>query len=255
MIVPLRSIPATAIDYPDCDGKPMSDNTLQFQWIVTLQGGLDDLFRDNPDVFIAGDLLWYPVEGKNKIRRAPDAMVVFGRPKGYRGSYKQWVENGVAPQVVFEVLSPGNRPRGMAKKLLFYEKYGVEEYYIYDPDYVAFSGYTRDPSGLFVTIRTVNGFTSPRMGITFDMTGDELVVRRPDGSRFLTYLELSQRAAHEAQRATLEAQHATHEAQRATHEAQRAAHEAQRAERAEQEVVTLRAILKGAGIPFEKGQS
>ncbi len=79
MIVPLRSIPATAIDYPDCDGKPMSDNTLQFQWIVTLQGGLDDLFRDNPDVFIAGDLLWYPVEGKNKIRRA-------GRDGGIRAA-------------------------------------------------------------------------------------------------------------------------------------------------------------------------
>ena len=74
------------------------------------QGGLDALFRDDPDVFVAGDLLWYPVEGDPKTRIAPDAMVVFGRPKGYRGSYKQWDEGGIAPQVVFEVLSPGNRP-------------------------------------------------------------------------------------------------------------------------------------------------
>ena len=33
--------PKTAIVYPDSDGKPMSDNTLQFQWIVTIQGGID----------------------------------------------------------------------------------------------------------------------------------------------------------------------------------------------------------------------
>ena len=132
MIVPFPSSPPAVIDYPDDDGKPMSDNTLQFQWINTLQGGLDDLFRDNPDVFVAGNLLWYPVEGKNKIRQAPDAMVAFGRPKGYRGSYKQWVENGVPPQVVFEVLSPGkaNEERDRETKLTLYSRRGVRECWI-----------------------------------------------------------------------------------------------------------------------------
>jgi hypothetical protein len=87
------------IVYPDSDGLPMSDNTLQFQWITTLVGGLDSSFREDPDVFVAGDLLWYPIEGDNKTRTAPDALVVFGRPKGYRGSYMQWrEEGGVAPQ-------------------------------------------------------------------------------------------------------------------------------------------------------------
>ena len=76
----------------------MSDNTLQFRWIVTIEGGLDALFIDDPNVFVAGDLLWYPVEGKPTIRSAPDAMVVFGRPKGDRGSYKQWEEGGIAPR-------------------------------------------------------------------------------------------------------------------------------------------------------------
>ena len=222
--------PPVAIDYPDDDGKPMSDNTLRFQWIVTLQGGLDDLFRDNPDVFVGGKLLWYAVEGKNKVRTAPDAMVVFGRPKGYRGSYRQWVENGVGPQVVFEVLSPGNRPAGMAKKLLFYEKFGVEEYYIYDPDNVRMSGYIRDRAGKFTAIPDLNGYASPRLGIRFDMSGAELVVVRPDGRCFMTYLEQSQRASHEAERAT---------------------QEAQRAERAEKELVTLRAKLRDAGIALE----
>ena len=123
------------IIYPERDGQPMSDNTKQFRWIVTIQGGLDSLFAGDPSVFVAGDLLWYPVEGDNKTRIAPDAMVVFGRPKGDRGSYLQWREDNIPPQVVFEVLSPGNRLGEMLKKLKFYERYGVEEYYMYDPDH------------------------------------------------------------------------------------------------------------------------
>ena len=96
------SPPRPKIVYPDSDGQPMAEITLQFRWIVTIASGLAALFIDDPNVFVAGDLLWYPVEGKPNIRNAPDVMVVFGRPKGDRGSYMQWVENGIAPQVVFE---------------------------------------------------------------------------------------------------------------------------------------------------------
>ena len=67
--------------YPDSDGQPMADNTQQFRWIVLLKENLECLFAQNPDVFVAGDLLWYPVEGHPEIRVAPDAMVVLGRPK------------------------------------------------------------------------------------------------------------------------------------------------------------------------------
>jgi len=48
-------------------------------------------------------------------------MVAFGRPKGDRGSYQQWKE-GIAPQVVFEVRSPGNSQTEMDKKLVFYDR-------------------------------------------------------------------------------------------------------------------------------------
>ena len=47
--------------YEASDGNPISDHTLQFQWIVTIKGNLDALFASNPEVFVAGDLLWYPV--------------------------------------------------------------------------------------------------------------------------------------------------------------------------------------------------
>lgn len=78
-----------AVVYPETDGEPMANNTEQFTWIVTIKENLELLFAENPDVFVAGDLLWYPVEGDNRLRQAPDVMVVFGRPKGRRGSYLQ----------------------------------------------------------------------------------------------------------------------------------------------------------------------
>ncbi|HEY9644598.1 MAG TPA: hypothetical protein V6C57_29145 [Coleofasciculaceae cyanobacterium] len=49
---------------------------------------------------------------------APDVLVAFDRPKGKRDAYKQWEENGIAPQVVFEILSPDNTKAKMNRKLL-----------------------------------------------------------------------------------------------------------------------------------------
>jgi Uma2 family endonuclease len=179
------------IEYPDSDGQPMSDNTLQFEWIVTIKEGLEAVFRNAPQVFVAGDLLWYPEQGKPKIRTAPDAMVVFGRPKGYRGSYKQWEEGGVAPQVVFEVLSPGNRQAETIRKFRFYERYAVEEYYAYNPDNGDLAGWKRGESGL-EEIAELNGYTSPRLGIRFEPGEgpNDLKIIAPDGRPFLTYVEL-----------------------------------------------------------------
>ena len=199
-----RNRPAEMI-YPDSDGKPMADNTRQFRYIVTIQGGVAALFADNPNVFVAGDLLWYPVEGNNKLRAAPDAMVVFGRPPGDRGSYMQWREDGLAPQVVFEVLSPGNTPAEMKRKRLFYERYGVEEYYEYDPDRGQLRGWLRRDNQL-QAIADMEGWISPRLGIHFTLESDDLVLYRPDGRRFETFLELEQRAETERQRAETERQ-------------------------------------------------
>ncbi|MBW4472303.1 MAG: Uma2 family endonuclease [Stenomitos rutilans HA7619-LM2] len=177
------------IIYPDSDGQPMSDNTRQFNWIVYIKLGCEALFKDDSNVFVAGDLLWYPVEGDNTIRAAPDTMVVFGRPKGDRGSYQQWKEDNIAPQVAFEVLSPGNTLVGMAKKFRFYERYGVEEYYLYDPDKGDFSGWLRSGDFLEVIEEPI-GWVSPRLKVRFELVDEALEIYRPDGERFATYLEL-----------------------------------------------------------------
>ncbi len=60
------------IVYPESDGKPLAENTLKAQYIVYLFDGLRALFRDDPNVFIAADLFWYPVQGDPNIRTAPE---------------------------------------------------------------------------------------------------------------------------------------------------------------------------------------
>ncbi len=202
----------TSIDpnlfYPENDGNPMSDNTEQFRWInteqfrwiVIIKENLEILFAEDLDVFIAGDLLWYPIEGDNKTRQAPDVMVIFGRPKGKRSSYQQWKERHIAPQVAFEILSPSNTQREMATKRDFYEQYGVEEYYLYDPQRLRLNGWIRSGNAL-LPIAAMEGWVSPRLGIRFTQVNVELEIYRPDGRRFLTSVELNRRAELADQRA------------------------------------------------------
>jgi Uma2 family endonuclease len=153
----------------------------------------------------------------------PDALVVFGRPKGDRGSYQQWLEDNIAPQVVFEVLSPGNTQTEMNKKLLFYDRYGVEEYYLYDPDKNDFSGWLRQSERLDV-IDPISDWVSPRLGIRFNVSGSELQIFRPDEVAFTTLEQ----------------------------ERQRAEQERQRAEQAEQQALRLAERLRAAGIDPEQ---
>ena len=221
MVQQLQPDASAKIDYPDSDGQPMADNTKQFRWIVVIKENLELLFANDPQVFVAGDLLWYPVEGNNTIRQAPDAMVVMGRPKGDRGSYRQWQEDNMPPQVVFEILSPGNRFGEMLRKLGFYDRHGVEEYYIYDPDKLELTGLQRGEVGLQV-IEEMNGWVSPRLQIRFQMTNEGLEIYRPDGQRFLTYTELGQQLEQVRQQADQERDRADQERDRAEQERERA---------------------------------
>ncbi len=230
MIQPIVSALPRHLSYPESDGKPLAENTKQARWIVVLYGNIAALFREAADIFVAMDLLWYPVEGEVELRVAPDVLVIFGRPKGDRGSYRQWEEGGVPVTVVFEVLSPGNDPFEMADKLAFYEEHGVEEYYVYDPDSNRLLVYVRRGEALR-RVWQVQGYVSPRLGIRFDLSGPEMAIYRPDGQRFLTFEELQAAREQETQRADQEKQRADTEKQRADTEKQRADQAEQRAAR------------------------
>lgn len=182
--------------FPDSDGKPMSDNTLQFEWIALIKQGMELAFQERPDVFVAGDLLWYPDKSTDRIRQAPDVMVVVGRPKGYRGSYKQFNEEGIAPQVVFEIMSPGNRPGEMIRKYEFYEEYGVLEYYVYDPHKHTLEVYTRASTDDYWVDAIVHGFTrwkSSILGLEMTWIDKVFTLYQADGTPFLSYTELAEK--------------------------------------------------------------
>lgn len=188
------------IIYPSSDGQPMADSTIQYKLIVTIKEGCESLFKNDPNVFVAADLLWYPVEGRPDISQAPDTMVIFGRPKGERPSYMQFLEDNIAPQVVFEIRSHNDRQIKMDKKLSFYNRYGVEEYYLYNPENNDLSGWQRIEGNLEV-IEPMEGWISPRLGVRFELGEDGLEIYRPDGEAFVSPEELREERDFERQRA------------------------------------------------------
>ena len=235
------------IIYPSSDGQPMAESTIQYELIVKIKAGCESLFKDDPNVFVAADLLWYPVEGRIDISQAPDTMVVFGRPKGDRPSYIQYREDNIGPQVVFEIRSHNDSNTKMNKKLSFYQRHGVEEYYLYDPERNELEGWQRIEGDLEV-IEPMEGWISPRLGVRFELGEDGLEIYRPNGEKFLSYPELEEERLLDRQRLQQESQRAEQADQRAEQADQRAEQANQIAEQANQIAQRLAAKLRELNI-------
>ncbi len=96
----------------------------------------------------------------------------------------------------------------MTNKFQFYDDYGVEEYYLYDPDNGDLNGWLRT-NGRLREIPQMNGWVSPLLKVRFEIANDELRLHGPDGKPFLTYVELveqreKERAETEKERAEKE---------------------------------------------------
>jgi len=121
------------IDYPESDGKPMAETDTHRKQMVYLIEALDDYFRDDPQVYVAGNLFLYYEEGDPHQVVAPDVFVVKGVPKGDRRTYKLWEEGEKGPRVVIEVTSRKTRKEDLGPKKGTYEMLGVREYFLFDP--------------------------------------------------------------------------------------------------------------------------
>ena len=211
MIAPHRKI-----FYPSSDGEPIAENTVQFDWIALLKWNIEVMFGDRADVFVAADNFIYPVEGDPKIRLAPDVYIAFGRPKGDRPSYRVWEEGRIFPQVIFEVLSPSNRLAEMQKKQEFYERYGVEEYYVLQPDgEMALEGWRRSGAELQpIPTGDMLDFVSPRLGVHFVTRDGVVEVYGPDGKLWDTPLGMIVEAHNLVDRAEDRAEEAEEKADR-----------------------------------------
>lgn len=224
------------IFYPSSDGEPLAEDTRQYNFIERTKGNLDASL----DSFVAADLLWYPVQGRPDISVGPDVMVALGRPKGQRSSYRQWDEDDIPPQVVFEYWSPSNNLAQFARKFAFYEQHGVDEFYVYDEERRYLGGWVRR-GDRFTEITNLDGWVSPALGVRFEWRDGDLTMFRPDGSRFLSFDELDH-AKRDAERARADAEAARADAERARADAE------QRASAAEARAEAMAARLRELGI-------
>lgn len=98
-------------------------------------------------------------------------------------------------------------------------RFGVEEYYIYDPDHGHHRGWLRQDDRL-TPIARMDGHVSPRLGIRFEPGEgpDNLKIVGPGERPLLTYVEVAERlytALNDAQSAIKEADAARAQAQAA----------------------------------------
>ncbi len=174
--------------YPESDGKPMAETDIHRNLLADLVFTLENHFRKQPDVYVSGNLLVYYVEGNPAKCFAPDVFVVRGVPKGERRIYKLW-EEGVAPQIIIELTSRKTWKEDLQTKWRLYEELGVQEYFIFDPEY----DYLDDPlvgyrleNGKYVEVEIKDGRAkSEVLGLELVNTGETLRLFDPNSNQVL----------------------------------------------------------------------
>jgi Uma2 family endonuclease len=121
------------IDYPDSDGLPMAESDLARNYLVYGVEALNFYFRDQPHIYVSGNLFIYYEKGNPKAVIAPDVFVIFGVTKKARGSYKVWEEDNQVPAFVLEITSKSTVSEDQGTKWGLYAYLGVREYFQYDP--------------------------------------------------------------------------------------------------------------------------
>jgi Uma2 family endonuclease len=120
------------IFYPESDGKPMAETGIHVQRMIYLITALNGRYRDDPMVYVIGNIFVYYEEGNPYKSVSPDTFVVFGVSKRERRVYKIW-EEGKAPDVVFEITSKSTEEEDLGRKRTLYARLGVQEYFLFDP--------------------------------------------------------------------------------------------------------------------------
>jgi Uma2 family endonuclease len=245
-----RPLPGTTRDplYPDSDGKPMSETDFHSDAMVWLRDALRDYFAaaGRDDVYVGMNLLLYYEQGNPSGRRDPDVLVAKGVGNHKRLSFRVWEEK-TAPQVVFEMSSPSTWREDLGAKRALYERLGVAEYFLFDPQ-----GICLDPrlqgfrleQGVYIPLAAgVDGsLTSDELGLRF--TVEEAMRRVSDLQTGAAVLTRSERADEEHDRAEQERRQAEQDRRRAEKEHDRADEEHRRSEELTAEVARLKALLE-----------
>ena len=225
----IRPLPGTVFDplYPEDDGRPKDETDFHSEARILLRAALKDYFAaaGRSDVYVSSRLMLYYEQGNPASRCAPDILVAKGVSNHSRMIFRVW-EEGVTPQVFFEIASESSWREDIGDKRELYARLGVVEYFLFDPE-----GDWLDP--LLQGFRLENGKYVP-------------LIPTPDGR--LTSMELGLRLTAEGY--MLRLRHLQKGAvvltrsERANKESARADQERRRADELAKEVARLQALLE-----------
>lgn len=173
--------------YPESDGKPMAETDKHAKTIISLWQSLENHFQADSLVYVTRNLLLYFEEGNPYRSVAPDVMFVRGVTDKDRRVYKLWEENTM-PQVVFEITSRSTRSEDLHRKWNLYEKLGVLEYYIFDPEHEYFEPFIacKRQEGELMQVEITEGrIFSDELGLEIVDTGETLRLFDPKTKEFL----------------------------------------------------------------------
>jgi hypothetical protein len=125
------------IVYPESDGKPMADNTLQWEWMVKVVG---ELRTESDREFLA--------EGSS------DGLTL-----------RLFSADGRV-EIVFQLGSAYPDQETWERHFRDHYRRGVSEFYILEPERPRWSGFTRR-QGYLITIHFPGRFVSPYFGVQF----------------------------------------------------------------------------------------
>ncbi|MFQ5631298.1 MAG: Uma2 family endonuclease, partial [bacterium] len=101
--------------------------------MIDLIDALKEYFRDDPKVYVTGNIFVYFRDESGEIQPvSPDVFVVRGIEKKDRRIYHLEKE-GRAPDMVIEVTSKSTKMENLGNKRFIYAYLGVKEYFLFDP--------------------------------------------------------------------------------------------------------------------------
>ena len=125
--------PLAPSDYPESDGRPMSETPVHRRATIDATQPLDGFFEKRSDVYVGSDMFVYYRDGDLRCNVVPDVWVAFGVAKlPERRTWLLWIE-GKGPDFVLEITSKSTRREDEGRKKRLYAQLGVREYWQFDP--------------------------------------------------------------------------------------------------------------------------
>ena len=180
------------IFYPEQRTDDIGETSIHAKLVNSLMAMLLHFFEWRGDIFLSSNMNLYYEEGNPKKWYAPDLLIAFNVSNRERSSYQVWKEK-VFPQVIFEVASASTWKEDVGEKYEIYERFGVEEYYILDPELARLPAplmaFRRQGERLLAAAVNDDRIFSPRLNLEIVRTANNFRLFNPQTNEFLRTLE------------------------------------------------------------------